>query len=87
MCTRTYIVMTSKTISITEDVYNELIKIKARDESFSQLFLRMLKNYKQNIEDSFGSWNLSDEEKTEIWKDLSTHPGRRWNKQKLGVSK
>jgi len=79
--------MTSKTISITEEVYNELIKIKSHDESFSQLFLRILKNYKQNIEESFGSWNLSDEEEKEIWMDISTRSGRQWKKSKLGELK
>jgi len=79
--------MTSKTISITEDVYNELIKVKAHDESFSQLFLRILKNYKQNIEESFGSWDLSDEEEKEIWTDISTRSGRHWKKSKPGALK
>ena len=80
-----YIIMTSKTISITEDVYNELIKIKAHDESFSQLFLRILKNYKQNLEASFGLWDLTEDEKKEIWQDISIRSGRIWNKSKKDV--
>ena len=39
----TYIHMTSKNISITEDVYKKLMKIKREKESFSELFLRLLK--------------------------------------------
>ena len=76
--------MTSKTISITEEVYNELTKIKQDDESFSQLFLRILSLHKQQIDQSFGSWDLSDDEKVEIWDDLTTRPSRRWSGQEKG---
>ena len=59
--------MTSKNISITEDVYKKLIKIKKDDESFSELFLRLLRIQKVKIDKLFGSWNLSEEEKRDIW--------------------
>jgi len=75
--------MTSKNISITEDVYNKLLKIKRDDESFSELFLRLLKIQKTTLEKSFGAWNLSEEEEKEIWADLSTRNGRNWNKSNL----
>ena len=75
--------MTSKNISITEDVYNKLLKIKRDDESFSELFLRLLKIQKNTLEKSFGAWNLSEEEEKEIWADLSTRNGRNWNKSNL----
>ena len=79
MCTY---IMTSKNISITEDVYNKLIKIKRKDESFSELFLRLLKIQKSSLEKSFGVWKLSEEEK-EIWTNLTTRKGRSWNKSNL----
>ena len=75
--------MTSKNISITEDVYNKLLKIKRDDESFSELFLRLLKIQKNTLEKSFGAWNLSEEEEKEIWAELSTRNGRNWNKSNL----
>ncbi len=53
--------MTSKNISITEEVYQKLMKIKRENESFSELFLRLLKIQKINIKRTFGAWNLSEE--------------------------
>ena len=76
--------MTSKTISITEEIYNELIKIKGKNESFSQLFSRLLNLQKKNLKELFGSWDLSEEEKAEIWSNISNRPSRRWEKKNLG---
>jgi predicted CopG family antitoxin len=76
--------MTSKNISITEDVYNKLIKIKRDDESFSELFLRLLKIQKVQMEKSFGAWKLSKKEKDEIWKDIADRSGRKWEKSEIG---
>lgn len=76
--------MTSKNISITEDVYKKLMKIKREDESFSDLFLRLLRIQKQTIEKSFGKWNLSNKEKKEIWEDITNRPQRRWKKIDIG---
>ena len=78
-----YIHMTSKNISITEEVYNKLLKIKKEDESFSELFLRLLKIQKVKLEKCFGAWNLSEEEKKEIWNDISSRSGRNWKKPNL----
>ena len=75
--------MTSKNISITEEVYNKLLKIKKEDESFSELFLRLLKIQKVKLENCFGAWNLSEEEKKEIWSDISSRSGRNWKKPNL----
>jgi len=69
--------MTSKNISITEEVYQKLMKIKRENESFSELFLRLLKIQKINIKRTFGAWNLSEEEQSEIWKDISNRTGRK----------
>jgi len=79
-----YIHMTSKNISITKDVYNKLLKIKRENESFSELFLRLLNIQKNTLEKSFGAWDLSDTEKKEVWGDLSTRNARSWNKSNLG---
>lgn len=75
--------MTSKNISITEDVYNKLLKIKKKDESFSELFIRLLKIQKVKLENCFGAWNLSEEEKKEIWSDITSRSGRNWKKPNL----
>ena len=75
--------MTSKNIRITKDVYNKLLKIKLENESFSELFLRLLKIQKNTLEKSFGAWDLSEEEEKEIWIELSTRNGRSWNKSNI----
>ncbi len=76
--------MTSKNISITEDVYKKLMKIKRENESFSELFLRLLNIQKINMEKSFGAWNLSIKEKSEIWEDITNRPGRSWKNSEVG---
>jgi len=76
--------MTSKNISITEEVYKKLLKIKRENESFSELFLRLLRIQKNNMEKSFGAWNLSEKEKSEIWDGITNRPGRSWKKSELG---
>lgn len=58
--------MTSKNISITEEVYNKLMKIKGENESFSEFFIRLLNFQKTTIEKSFGAWKLTEEEKKDI---------------------
>ncbi|MCK4380880.1 MAG: antitoxin VapB family protein [Candidatus Lokiarchaeota archaeon] len=68
--------MTSKNISITEEVYKKLMKIKRENESFSELFLRLLRIQKVKMEKTFGAWNLSKKEKGKIWDDLLDRPGR-----------
>ena len=79
--------MTSKNISITKEVYNKLIKIKAENESFSELFLRLLKTQKYNTEKSFGVWNLSEKEMVDIWGNINNRTGRRWKKSNIGEIK
>jgi len=84
MCMYICIHMTSKNISITEEVYKKLMKIKRENESFSELFLRLLRIQKDNMEKSFGAWSLSEKEKSEIWDDITNRPGRSWKKYELG---
>jgi predicted CopG family antitoxin len=79
--------MASKNISITEDVYKKLMKIKRENESFSELFLRLLKVQKLKMEKSFGTWNLSTKEKSEIWNDITNRHGRRWKNSEIGEIK
>jgi len=50
--------MTSKNISITKDVYNKLLKIKLENESFSELFLRLLKIQKNTLNETLWYANL-----------------------------
>lgn len=76
--------MTSKNISITEEVYNKLMKIKRENESFSELFLRLLSVQKINFERTFGAWNLNEKESKEIWGDITNRPGRKWKKTDIG---
>jgi predicted CopG family antitoxin len=54
--------MVSKTISVTEDVYNELLRAKGKNESFSEFFTRMLSEQRKNLEESFGTWKLTSDE-------------------------
>ena len=79
--------MTSKNISITEDVYKKLMKIKGENESFSELFLRLLRIQKSNMEKTFGAWNLSKKERSEIWDDISNRSGRSWKRSEMGEIK
>ncbi|TKJ19609.1 MAG: hypothetical protein CEE43_14970 [Promethearchaeota archaeon Loki_b32] len=87
MCMYMCIHMTSKNISITENVYKKLMKIKGENESFSELFLRLLRIQKNKMEKSFGAWNLSNKEKIEIWDDISNRPGRSWKRSGTGEIK
>jgi len=47
--------MTSKTISVTEDVYNLLKKMKLKGESFSETIRRLVKG--RRISDLAGLWS------------------------------
>jgi len=87
MCMYICIHMASKNISITEEVYNKLLKIKRENESFSELFLRLLRVQKVNFEKSFGAWNLNEKESKEIWGDITNRSGRKWKKSDIGELK
>ena len=76
--------MASKNISITEEVYEKLVRIKKDNESFSELFIRLLRIQRTALEKTFGSWDLTEEEKSEIWGDIINRPGRKWTKPSLG---
>jgi len=42
-----------------------------------------LENNKKETKKSFGAWNLTKEEKKEIWNDITSRSGRKWEKRKL----
>jgi len=54
-------VMVTKTISITEEAYQALLRKKRRSESFSQTILRLTQG-KGKLVDSFGKWEMTDQE-------------------------
>ena len=76
--------MTAKTISVTEDVYNELMKYKGRDESFSEFFKRLLNLQRQSLEKSFGAWKLTKDEEN-LFSDVAQRSARRWKRPEIGV--
>ncbi|MGD2248542.1 MAG: antitoxin VapB family protein [Candidatus Methanofastidiosia archaeon] len=61
--------MTTKTISITEDVYNILVLEKQKGESFSDVISRLVKR-RSPLSDSFGKWKMTDEEIEEFQSEL-----------------
>ena len=63
--------MASKTITITEEVYQLLKLIKKQDESFSELLRRLAMSVNgQKLENFFGSWDLNDQEYEEIQEEI-----------------
>ncbi len=59
--------MASKTITITEDVYQLLKLLKKQDESFSELLRRLAMQINgQKLEAFFGLWDINDQEYKEI---------------------
>lgn len=69
MCTHT-LSMGTKTISITEEAYNALLREKIYGESFTETILRITKKTGK-IEDCFGSWKMTDTEEEAIYSELS----------------
>lgn len=57
--------MTSKSISITEDVYKQLTKFKLKNESFSQAIRRLLE-HNLDIIDLAGAWKKIPDSKHAI---------------------
>jgi len=65
----TYILMATKTISITEEAYEALIREKIDKESFTETILRITKK-SGKLSDSFGAWKMTDEEAEKMRSDL-----------------
>lgn len=61
--------MPFKTITITEDAYTAIKRLKANDESFSELFLRISPK-RVTATSMLGSWNISDKEFETIKLDI-----------------
>jgi predicted CopG family antitoxin len=65
------LLMSSKTITIRKEVYDELKRIKGEGESFSDLFLRLARNSNgRKLERFFGAWDIDDAEWNTIEKEL-----------------
>ena len=60
--------MTSKTISVTEEVYDMLAEEKLPGESFSKTIVRIIKN-KGKITDCAGLWEKVDEKEIDDLKN------------------
>ena len=54
--------MTTKTITITKDAYDALAREKGKDESFSQLALRLTKK-RGTLKEYLGLWHLTEKQK------------------------
>ncbi len=61
--------MGSKTVTISEEAYEFLLKEKMKNESFSYVILRLTKRFGRIFE-SFGKWDVSDEEEKMLNEDL-----------------
>ncbi len=61
--------MVTKTISILEEAYEALVREKGREESFSDVILK-LAGRRGRVSDSLGKWKMSDKEAEEIEKEL-----------------
>jgi len=66
----TYTDMTTKTISITKEAYEALLREKANKESFTETILRITKK-SGKIADCFGTWKMTDKEEEAIRIELS----------------
>ena len=61
--------MTTKTISIMEDVHKLLILNKLKNESFSDVLRRLLSNNKNDIMKFAGAWNEVSDDSIEQMKE------------------
>jgi predicted CopG family antitoxin len=62
--------MGTKTISITDEAYEALLREKADKESFTETILRITKK-SGKIADCFGTWKMTDEEEKASQIELS----------------
>lgn len=63
--------MSTKTISITEEIYSMLLLEKEEGESFSDVIFRLVKR-RSKLSDSFGKWEMTDEEIKKFKSELHT---------------
>lgn len=76
--------MASKTISVTEDVYNDLMRAKGKEESFSEFFTRILQIQRKSLDESFNAWKLTSDELV-CFNDVQNRKERRWRASDPGV--
>jgi len=70
--------MGSKNISITDEAYDALSKQKGKEESFTDIILRLTRS-KGKLADCLGTWVMSDEEEKRVFeKELPKH----WKKSR-----
>ena len=62
--------MATKTISVTEEAYEALLREKMNKESFTDTILRITKK-SGKLADCFGTWKMTDEEEAAIRSELS----------------
>ena len=61
--------MSYKTISLRDDVHDSLVKMKRKNESFSDVISRLI--YKRSLLDFAGRWaDISEEKSEELVKEL-----------------
>lgn len=62
--------MRFKTLTIKEAVYNELLKTKGSEESFSNFLGRLVRKSRPDFTKFYGAWNVSEKEWDKIEKLL-----------------
>ena len=72
ICLNINIHMSIKTITITEDAYDSIKRLKGTDESFSELFLR-ISSEKKTIKDLLGAVKIDEKEASEIKKRILSY--------------
>ncbi|HLC68155.1 MAG TPA: antitoxin VapB family protein [archaeon] len=60
----------TKVISLSDDAYNELTKLKKSGESFSEIVLELTKKEKKPLSYFFGKWAGPKEELDAMLKDI-----------------
>ncbi|MBI4145892.1 hypothetical protein HY489_00985 [Candidatus Woesearchaeota archaeon] len=62
--------MTFKTITIKKGVFTNLLKVKQKSESFSDLFARLLKDKRPDLQEFYGAWEVSKAEEKKVHEGL-----------------
>lgn len=62
--------MAFKTITIKKTVYRNLAKVKKSQESFSELFTRLLREKHPHLKEFYGAWKLEKGEEKKIAAEL-----------------
>ena len=66
--------MGSKNISITDEAYDALSNEKRKDESFTEIILRLTRS-KGKLVDCLGTWKMSDKEEERIFERIFQSTG------------